>query len=293
MATPMPTPTRRARPILKALDGIYQTRAVPAGSARYWSWLFAPADTREPLLGIFALGAEWQALMDPATEASAARLKLNWWHEEMQRLIAGRPLHPISAYLAALPRAVSIDFAPLLTAVAAAAEHLGGVPLERGADLEPQADALWGHPLALASRLAGEVPDEIALRRCTGAIAAAEMLARAIRDYRREAHAGRVPFAVDELLAAGVENDDLAAQAPPPRLLEYLGRLHARAAGYFDVAAQALPRQQRSGQRHLLVLAALGRRQLNEKRPLGRHRFKDMLLAWATARRASRDGAAA
>ncbi|MGC1521204.1 MAG: squalene/phytoene synthase family protein, partial [Steroidobacteraceae bacterium] len=169
----MPTPTRRARPILKALDGIYQTRAVPAGSARYWSWLFAPADTREPLLGIFALGAEWQALMDPATEASAARLKLNWWHEEMQRLIAGRPLHPISAYLAALPRAVSIDFAPLLTAVAAAAEHLGGVPLERGADLEPQADALWGHPLALASRLAGEVPDEIALRRCTGAIAAA------------------------------------------------------------------------------------------------------------------------
>lgn len=293
MATPMPTPTRRARPILKALDGIYQTRATPAGSARYWSWLFAAADSREPLLGIFALGAEWQALMDPATEPSAARLKLNWWREEMTRLSAGQPLHPISAYLAALPRAASIDFTPLLTAVDAAAEQLGGVPLERGADLEPQSDALWGHPLALVSRLAGEVSDEIALRRCTGAIAAAETLTRAIRDYRREVHAGRVPFAVDELLAAGVDNDDLAAQVPPPRLLDYLGRLHVRAAGYFDAATQALPRQQRSRQRHLLIMAALGRLHLNEKRPPGRHRIKDMLLAWTTARRANRDGAAA
>jgi 15-cis-phytoene synthase len=285
-----PIPTRRARLILKSLDAIYQARAVPPGSARYWSWFFAATDSRAPLLGIFALGAEWQALMDPSTEVSAARLKLNWWREEMERLIAGRALHPISAYLAALPRAVSIDFAPLLTAVGAAAEHLYGVPLERGGDLEPQSDALWGHPLALVSRLAGEVSDETALRRCTGAIAAAEVLSRAIRDYRREAHAGRVPFAVDELLAAGVENEDLAAAVPPPRLLDYLGRLHARAVGYFELAAQALPREQRARQRHLLVLAALGRRQLVEGRPPGRQRLKDMLLAWTAARRAGRNG---
>ncbi len=290
---PAPIPARRARLILKALDTIYKTRALPPGSVRYWSWLFAAPESRAPLLGIFALGAEWQALLDPSTEVSAARLKLNWWREEMERLIAGRALHPISAYLAALPRAASIDFAPLLTAVGAAAQHLYGVPLERGADLEPYSQALWGHPLALASLLAGEVPDETALRRCTGAIAAAEVLSRAIRGYRREAHAGRVPFAVDELLAAGVENEDLAAQVPPPRLRDHLGRLHARAAGYFDAAGQALPRMQRARQRHLLILAALGRRQLDEERPLGRHALKDMLLAWTTARRANRNGAAA
>src|SRR6202140_2178280 len=116
------------RPILKPLDATYQARALPPGTARYWSWLFAAAELRAPLLGIFALGAEWQALMDPATEVSAASLKLHWWGEEIERLIAGRALHPICAYLAALPRAASIDFAPLLTAVAAAAEHLSGVP---------------------------------------------------------------------------------------------------------------------------------------------------------------------
>jgi len=135
--------------------------------------LFAATKSRAPLLGIYALGAEWQALLDPSTESGVAHLKLAWWQEEMQRLITGSGVHPISGYLAALPRAASVDFTPLLTAVKAAAAQLGGVPLERAADLEPQSQALWGDPLALASRLAGDVPDEASLRNCTVALAAA------------------------------------------------------------------------------------------------------------------------
>ncbi len=95
------SPTPRARPILKPLDATYRARAVPPGSPRYWSWLFAAAELRAPLLGIYALSAEWQALMDPATESSVAHLKLAWWRDEMQRLAAGSAVHPISAYLAA------------------------------------------------------------------------------------------------------------------------------------------------------------------------------------------------
>jgi phytoene synthase len=259
---------------------------VPPGTVRYWSWLFAASEVRAPLLGVFALGAEWQALMDPATEFGVARLKLAWWAEEMQRLIAGSAVHPISTYLASLPRAASIGFAPLLAAVEAAAVQVSGVPLERGADLEPQSRALWGEPLTLASKLAGEVPDEIALCRCTGALAAADFLSRAARDYRSEARAGRTAFAVDELMAAGIDNADLLAAAAPPHLEAYLRQLRERAAGYFETAAQALPRAQRAPQRHLLVLAALGRARLPERAPSGRRRLKDMLLAWTTARRA-------
>ncbi len=145
----------------------------------------------------------------------------------MRRLAAGTPVHPISAYLAALPRAGAADFIPLLAAVNAAAAEAGGAPLEHGADLELHAQALWGDPLALASRLAGEVADEAGLRRCTRALAAARYLAKALHGYRREARAGRVPFAVDELLAAGVGNDDLAAD-PPPRASAGLSGCPAR-----------------------------------------------------------------
>jgi 15-cis-phytoene synthase len=285
---PARTPTHRARPILKPLDAIYQARAVPPGTVRYWSWLFAAPESRPPLLGIFALGAEWQALMDPATESAVAQLKLAWWHEEIQRLISGSAVHPITAYLASLPRAAAAGFTPLLAALDAAAVQVSGVPLERGADLEPHSQALWGDPLALVSRLACEVADESELRDCTRALAAADFLSRSIREYRREARAGRVPFAVDELLAAGVENADLNADTPPPHLLNYLERLRERAAGYFDAAARDLPRAQRIPHRHLLVLAALGRNQLLRPATPGRRRLRDMLLAWTAARRAHR-----
>ena len=280
--------TPRTRSLLRALDATYRARAVPPGTPRYWSWLFAAAELRAPLLGIYALGAEWQALLDPATETSVAHLKLAWWREEMLRLAAGSAVHPISGYLAGLPRSASTDFAPLLTAIDAAAVQVGGVPLERGADLEQQSRA-WGGPLALASLLAADVPDETALRNCTAALAAAGYLSRAIRGYRVEARIGRVPFPIDELMAAGVNNDDLVADPPPSHLQSYLDELRGRAARYFENAAQALPRAERSRQRHLLVLAALGLAHLNVgPAPGGRRRLQDMLLAWTTARRAPR-----
>ena len=286
MRASIPTPPER--PLLRALDATYRARAVPPGTTRYWSWLFAAAELRAPLLGIYALRAEWQALLDPATETSVAHLKLAWWREEMRRLAAGSAVHPISGYLAGLPRAASTDFAPLLTAIDDAAAQVGGVPLERGADLERQSQA-WGGALALASLLAADVPDATALRNCTAALAAAGYLSRAIRGYRREARVGRVPFAIDELMAAGIDNDDLAADPPPAHLRSYLDALRGRAAKYFETAAQALPRAERSRQRHLLVLAALGLAHLNGRAaPLGRRRLKDMLLAWTTARRAPR-----
>jgi 15-cis-phytoene synthase len=238
------------------------------------------------LLGIYALLAEWQSLMDPATESSAAHLKLAWWSEEIQRLKRGSAVHPISSYLAALPRAAVVDFDPLLAAVAAAATQIGGAPLERGADLTPQCRALYGGPLTLASRLAADVPDAEALGNCTQALAAGEYLAKALQDYRREVRAGRVPFAIDELLEAGIDNDDLAAASPPPRLQGYLERTRERASSYFESAARALPAAQRGPQRHLLVLAALGHKHLDSGSPPAERRFKDMLLAWTTARRA-------
>jgi len=273
-------------PALKSLDAGYQARAIPPGSARYWSWLFAAAPARAPLLGIYALAAEWQALIDPATELGVARLKLAWWLEEMLRLATGSAVHPVSRYLAALPRAASVDWRPLIDAVTAATLQISGAPLERQADLQPHAYALLGGPWLVASRLAAE-SDASGLRRCCEALAAADYLSRAIRDYRREARAGRVPFAVAELLDAGIGNDDLAAEVPPAPLLRYLEDLRERAAGGFASAARALPQAERRRHRHLLVLAALELDALHGGPPRPRvRRFKDMLLAWNSARRA-------
>jgi phytoene synthase len=274
-------------PTQRTLDATYRARAIPLGSARYWSWLFAASAARAPLLGIYALFAEWSALMDPATESSAARIKLAWWQEEIRRLIAGTAVHPISVYLLSLPRVHEVDLAPLMLAIDAVIAETNGAPLERSSDLEPHAAALRAGPLMVASRLAAAGLDEQSLQTCARELAVGDFLARSTRDYRREARIGRVPFAVEELLAAGIDNGQLCADQPPTQLTEYLLKLRRRAQLSYEAALQPLPAQCRAQLRHLPILAALGLKQL--QRPsasLESPRVQDMLLAWVTARRA-------
>jgi phytoene synthase len=277
-------------PAALTLDATYRTRAVPLGSARYWSWLFADSAARAPLLGIYALLAEWNALIDPATEPAAGRIKLAWWQQEIARLIAGRPSHPIGLYLAALPRADRVDFAPLSLAFEAVVAESYGTPLEHGRDLEPHAAALRAAPLQVVSRLAAADLDDDGPQECLRRLAVGDFLARSARDYRRDARRGRVLFAVDELLAAGIENEDLCADQPPPRLADYLRGVQSRAELSYASASRALPPGLRARLRHLLVLAALGRKHLRlPAAALESPRLQDMLLAWITARGALRD----
>jgi phytoene/squalene synthetase len=189
--------------------------------------------------------------------------------------------------LMALPRAGEVDLSPLTIAIDAVIAESNGAPLEHSSDLEPHAGALRAGPLMVASRLAAAGVDQDSLQKCAGALAVADYLARGIRDYRREARIGRVLFAVDELLTGGIDNDDLCADQPPPRLAGYLQELRGRAQRSYVAALQAPPPQSRAPLRHLLVLAALGLKQAAlPPAAFESPRLQDMLLAWVTARRA-------
>jgi phytoene synthase len=279
-------------PIL--LEEPYRSRAAPPGSARYLSWLFAAPESRDPLIGVYALCAEWRALIDPATGLEAAAIKLAWWREEISRLARGAPLHPITRFLAALPRAGRVDFAVLNASLEAAARQIAGAPLEHGADLEPHGAALWATPLMTAAQLARELTGGRgdAVRGAVAALGAAQYLEDSLADYRRDALRGRVIFPVDELLAAGIGDADLTAASPPGVLTSYLDGLRARAAGLFAAASDALPGAERAPLRHLLVLATLGQRQVRGgTMGTGGLRPADLYRAWSTARRAARRAA--
>ena len=235
---------------------------------------------------MYALAAEWRAVTDAGLELSVAQVKLAWWHDELTRLIDGAPLHPITRYLAALPSAAGADFTPLRHSLEAAAAQVAGVPLERAADLPDHATALFGAPLLSASLLTAVPADRHALDTCLAALSVGEYLAKSLVDYRREARAGRMLFAVDDLLRLGIDNDELVADEPSPRLQAYLAELRGMAARHFADAAPALAPADRSRLRHLPVLAALGAKHL-ARRGGADFRVADLYNAWTAARRAA------
>jgi phytoene synthase len=274
---------------LNSLEEPYRSRAVPPGTVRYWSWLFAAPARREPLLGMYALMAEWRALLDPATEPSVAQVKLGWWHDELTRLGAGEPLHPVTRYLAALRSEPAVDWRPLDTMLAASAAQLAGVPLERGAELAAHADALYGAPLRMAARIGGDERPE-ALQTCTAALARGEYLSRALADYPRDIRSGRMPFPIEDLLSAQIVDEDFAAPLAPPRLAEYLAALRLEAADCFTAADAALAATATADRRHLAVLCTLGARHLAKRTSslATDIRVGDVYKAWQAARRAAR-----
>ena len=260
---------------------------MPPGTPNYWSWLFAARDMRQPLIGIYALMAELRALTEASADAGVAQIKLAWWRDELRRLAAGLPLHPITRFLMELPRTEASMVEHLETSIEAVAAQAAGAPLELAAELESHADALYGVPLRVAARLSGG-PDRGELHAATAALAVGQYLARAVADSGRDARAGRIPFAIDELLAAGIGNDDLAG-GPSPRLQDYLQQLRVRAADYFSAADRLLPPAERAGSRHLLVLSTLGANHVNGHRNPSSADFHlaDLYNAWNAARRAA------
>ena len=241
---------------------------------------------RPLLLGVYALGAEWSALLDPGTEREVAFVKLAWWQDEMRRLQSGGAAHPISRYLAGLSADPARDFAALLDAVEAAANEANGVPVESTANLAPHARALHGGPLLAAALASDPTLRPAFIIEAIDALAEGEYLQRSIIHYARAARLGRIVFPVSELMAAQIDNTDLVAIPPPPHLAHYLESVRRRSQERFAAVSAALPPAQRRAQRHLLVLADLGAKQLDSSAASNRGGLADMLRAWNRARRA-------
>jgi phytoene synthase len=290
------------------LDDLYRHRALPAGSGRYLCWLFAAPASRDAWFGIFALQAEWRALLHPATDPAVCAAKLAWWRDEVLRLMQGRGVHPICRFLAELPGAADTDLQALRAALDAVAAEASGVPVERRADLAAHADALYGGPLRVAAALGAAAGRDtrgfdplrhaIALHACTAAAALGKYLRCALADHRSDARRGRIAFPVDDLLAAGIETAELAAAQPSPRLCAYLAHQTREALLAFERAQLALPPETRPALRGLLVLIELEHRHLRAWEPGSRSaagtpigednaRLADLWWAWRTARRAS------
>ncbi len=248
---------------MTGLDEPYRERALPSGSSRHLAWLFAPPAARAPLLGIFALLAEWRATLHTDLAPEIAATKLAWWRDEVHRLRQARPAHPIGRYLLASVTATPNDWDPLERAVDAALQRIGDAAFTTPADLEDHADALIGGPLRVAAMLGVAARERSAaharaLEPCTRAIAVGQFLAQSAAD------------------AAG---DPDRAEA-----------LRAEARRRYVDAAAALPPELRARHRGLLVLAVLEAHHSSTRRlaAAAPTRLSDLFLAWRTARRAAR-----
>ncbi len=236
-------------------DAYCQERASRSGSSFYYSFMFLPADRRRAITALYAFCREVDDVVDEIREASVARAKLAWWREEVGRLEAGTPQHPVTQALAPHMQPFSIECSRLR-------EIIDGMQmdLEQNRYLDYEGLKLYCHRVAgvvgiLAASIFGVTHD--GTLRYAERLGLAFQLTNIIRDVREDARMGRIYLPLSELQRFGVSVPDVLSARPSDGFVALMRFQHARAIETYREALALLPEVDRRRQRPGLIMASI------------------------------------
>ncbi|MCW9059482.1 MAG: presqualene diphosphate synthase HpnD [Gammaproteobacteria bacterium] len=276
-------------------DQYCQRRAAASGSSFYYSFLFLPTEQRRAILALYAFCREVDDVVDDCQDPGVARLKLQWWREEIGRAFQGSPQHPVT-------RALQPQLERYNLPEEYFREIIDGMQMDldqaRYADFS--ALALYCHRVAgVVGLLAAEIfgyQDRGTLNYATD-LGTALQLTNILRDVREDARRGRIYLPQDELRRAGVEEEDILHGVSTPQLHSLLAQQAARARDYYQRAEQALPEVDRPAQRSGLIMSNIYGTLLDEieadgfrvlERRVALTPLRKLWIAWRTLRREKR-----
>ncbi len=266
-----------------------EDKAAASGSSFYYAFRFLPAERRRAITCFYAFCREADDVVDECREPAVALAKLAWWREEVSRLYAGDPQHPVT-------RALAEAIGPFGIPRESLEEILDGMEM----DLTQTRYADFKHLRLYCHRVAGVV-GEVAARifghtrhetlDYAARLGLAFQLTNILRDVGEDARRGRIYLPQDELAQFGVSEADILAARETDAFRKLMAFQYRRAVETYDQAMALLPKQDRKAQRPGLIMAAIYRDLLEAIRdegfPVLRGRtsltpLRKLWLAWRT-----------
>jgi len=243
-------------------DEYCRQKAAQSGSSFYYSFLFLPPERRRAITALYAFCREVDDAVDEPSDASAARMTLGWWRNEVAQLFRGNPQHPVT-------RALAPALGPFGIGEARLNEIMDGLEMDLNqnryfdfAGLQLYCHRVAGVVGALAAAIFGY--------RNAGTLEYAERLGLAfqltniIRDVGEDARKNRLYLPLDELKRFGVAAADIFNANPTGAFVRLMRFQAERARRCYDEALALLPAEDRRAQRPGLVMAAIYRALLDE-----------------------------
>jgi phytoene synthase len=217
---------------------LFPNPATPIGSSAYYSVRLAPLELRDDLAALIAWRYQVRAILHEVSDPGVARLKLQWWREELERADAGQPRHPLSQALAPVLARHRLPAGPFLQmAGRVEAEILRRQPPDDAAqadDCERDLGALF----ELLARCHGITEQRtLSAARCLGTFCARVYL---IRDAGALIRQGRPVLPENRLRAQGLSAEALRERAHRARLPTLL-EASAEQASLLLAEARAVP----------------------------------------------------
>ena len=239
-----------------------QDKAAKSGSSFYYAFLFLPPPRRAAITALYAFCREVDDVVDESTDPSLAARTLAWWREEIERLYAGEPTHPVTRALAPHITPYSITRERLLEIVAGMEMDLHQARYLDFAGLAHYCHHVAGVVGQLSSNIFGAVDPQSAVY--ADRMGLAVQLINIIRDVGEDARNNRIYLPAEDLKRFGVPAADLLNGRGSPAFVELMRFQAARARTVYDEAIALLPPVDRRVQRTGLIMGAIYRVLLDE-----------------------------
>ncbi|APR05567.1 presqualene diphosphate synthase HpnD [Thauera chlorobenzoica] len=239
-----------------------QDKAAQSGSSFYYSFMFLPAERRRAITALYAFCREVDDVVDECHDPALAQSTLEWWRQEVDRIYAGTPTHPVGQALQDVLGRFQLPREQLLEIIDGMAMDLTQT---RYADFK--ALQLYCYRVAsVVGLLAAEIfgyQDRRTLKYAHD-LGMAFQLTNIIRDVGEDARRGRIYLPVEDLQRFGVPAKDLLEARHSDAFRELMAFQAGRAEHFYDQAFAQLPKIDRKAQRPGLVMAAIYRTLLRE-----------------------------
>jgi len=239
-----------------------QQKAAQSGSSFYYSFLFLPANRRRAITALYAFCREVDDVVDECHDPQVAATKLAWWRQELARLYAGQPGHPVTQALQSPLAEFNLPQEQLL-------EIIDGMEMDlRQARYQDfKALSLYCYRVAsVVGLLAAEIFGyrDRKTQKYAHDLGMAFQLTNIIRDVGEDARRGRIYLPIDELQRFEVTAADILNARYSDNFRRLMEFQIDRAEQYYDLAMSELPAEDRKTQRPGLMMAAIYRTLLDE-----------------------------
>jgi phytoene synthase len=239
-----------------------QQKAASSGSSFYYSFLFLPPNRRRAITALYAYCREVDDVVDECLDPQVAATTLAWWRQELDRLYAGTPQHPVTQALLPVLAEFNLPQEQLL-------EIIDGMEmdLQQSRYLDFKALSLYCYRVAsVVGLLAAEIFgfEDRRTQKYAHDLGMAFQLTNIIRDVGEDARRGRVYLPLDELKRFDVPLADILNARHSDNFKRLMEFQIERAEQYYAQAMSQLPEVDRKTQRPGLVMAAIYRTVLDE-----------------------------
>ena len=163
----------------------FPNRAIPVGSAAYYAVRFCPPEQRERNALLLAWYELVQEIVEQHTDPGVARLKLDWWRQEVSLLSVRRCRHPLTVALQNTGVGAGSEI-PMSAIIEAADDEIRSPQVHDDAAFTANCRRSFGGLFVLLNRLDGLAPEgERSCVECGGYCAAVERIRQLSRSPQR------------------------------------------------------------------------------------------------------------